>query len=90
MARLPVQLPPMHPCTYRQQCAAVTGNYPERMCAPMAEYFSQRGGEVRVNSRLQRIDLNSDGSVQSFRLADGSTVEGDLYISAMPGGGSPA
>ncbi|KAK9804186.1 hypothetical protein WJX73_010396 [Symbiochloris irregularis] len=64
--------------------AFLDGNYPERMCAPMAEYFSQRGGEVRVNSRLQRIDLNSDGTVQSFRLADGSTVEGDIYISAMP------
>ena len=64
------------------------GNYPERMCAPMADYFLQRGGEVRVNSRLQRIDLNSDGTVQSFRLADGSAIEGDLYFSAMPGASS--
>lgn len=51
----------------------------------MADYFNARGGEVRVNSRLQRIDLNSDGTVQSFRLADGSAIQGDLYISAMPG-----
>ena len=51
----------------------------------MADYFTSRGGEVRVNSRLQRIDLNADGTVQSFRLADGSAIDGDLYISAMPG-----
>ena len=51
----------------------------------MADYFLARGGEVRVNSRLQRIELNGDGSVSAFRLADGTTVQGDLYVSAMPG-----
>lgn len=51
----------------------------------MAEFFTSRGGEVRTNARLQRIDLNPDGTVQSFRLADGSAIEGDLYISAMSG-----
>lgn len=61
------------------------GNYPDRMCQPMADYFLARGGEVRVNSRLQRIELNGDGSVSAFRLADGTTVQGDLYVSAMPG-----
>lgn len=64
--------------------AFLDGNYPQRICQPMADYFNARGGEVRVNSRLQRIDLNSDGTVQSFRLADGSAIQGDLYISAMP------
>ena len=62
------------------------GNYPDRVCQPMADYFLARGGEVRVNSRLQRIELNGDGSVSAFRLADGTTVQGDLYVSAMPGG----
>ena len=39
----------------------------------------------RMNSRLKEIELNSDDTVKCFRMADGSTIEGDLYVSAMPG-----
>ena len=39
----------------------------------------------RMNARLKEIELNDDDSVKRFRLADGSTLEGDLYVSAMPG-----
>ena len=39
----------------------------------------------RMNSKLQQIELNADDSVKCFKLADGSAVEGDLYVSAMPG-----
>ncbi len=38
-----------------------------------------------MNARLKEIELNDDDSVKRFRLADGSTLEGDLYVSAMPG-----
>ncbi len=38
-----------------------------------------------MNARLKEIELNEDDSVKRFRLADGSTLEGDLYVSAMPG-----
>ena len=38
-----------------------------------------------MNARLKEIELNDDDSVKCFRLADGSTLEGDLYVSAMPG-----
>lgn len=38
-----------------------------------------------MNARLKEIELNDDDSVKCFRLADGSTIEGDLYVSAMPG-----
>ena len=51
----------------------------------MADFLLARGGEVRMNSRLQRIDLRVDGSVSAFCLADGTSVQGDLYVSAMPG-----
>ena len=49
------------------------------------EYITQRGGEVQLNSRLQEIELAEDGNVAAFRLTDGRRVEGDLYISSMPG-----
>ena len=38
-----------------------------------------------MNLRLQQVELNADDSVKCFKLADGSAVEGDLYVSAMPG-----
>ena len=44
-----------------------------------------KGGELRCNSRLQKILLGSGGAVEGFQMADGSTVTGDLYVSAMPG-----
>ena len=46
---------------------------------------SEPVSDCRFNARLKDIQLNSDGSVKCYRLADGSTVEGDLYVSAMPG-----
>ena len=56
----------------------------------MADYFRQRGGELRVNARLQNILLHPEsGEVDGFRLTDGSTVRGDLYVSAMPGESAP-
>ena len=45
----------------------------------------ERGGEVRTNARLQEIVTDDDGRVQHFKMQDGSTIEGDLYVSAMPG-----
>lgn len=52
----------------------------------MVEYFRAKGGELQYNARLQEIQLGEDGNVTGFQLADGSTVTGDLYVSAMPGG----
>ncbi len=49
------------------------------------EYITARGGEVQLNSRLQEIELADDGNVAAFRLTDGRRMEGDLYISSMPG-----
>lgn len=57
-----------------------------RLCQPMVDYFTGKGGSFRYNSRLQKFLLGNDGQVEGFQLADGSTVTGDLYVSAMPGG----
>ena len=51
----------------------------------MEEYICGKGGEVRTGVRLQRIELEGDGSVAGFRLSDGSLATADLYVSAMPG-----
>ena len=51
----------------------------------MVDYFTGEGGSFRYNARLQKILLGSSGQVEGFQLADGSTVTGDLYVSAMPG-----
>ena len=47
------------------------------------------GGEVRTNARLQEIVTNDDGSIQHFRMQDDTVIEGDLYVSAMPGWSLP-
>jgi len=65
--------------------AAAAGAPPERLCEPLMQYITARGGEVHLNSRLQEIELADDGAVSGFRLTDGRRVEGDLYISSMPG-----
>lgn len=65
--------------------AFLDGAPPERLCQPIVDYFRQLGGEIRLNSRLQKIELNEDGTVKHFALTDGTHVEGDLYVSAMPG-----
>ena len=53
------------------------------------DYFLGKGGSFRYNSRLQKFLLGSSGQVEGFQLADGSTVTGDLYVSAMPGNSKP-
>ena len=51
----------------------------------MADEITKNGGEIKTKARLQEIVLNDDDSVNHFRMADGSKVEGDLYVSAMSG-----
>lgn len=47
--------------------------------------FSARGGELRLNQRLKEIELAEDGTVAAYHLVDGSRIEADIYVSAMPG-----
>lgn len=64
--------------------AFLDGAPPERLCKPMVEYITTRGGEVRLKSGVKNIELNEDGSVKCFNLLNGENITGDLYISAMP------
>lgn len=65
--------------------AFLDGNPPERLCQPIVDYFTARGGQLQMNSRLQKIELNENGTVKHFVLTNGKIVEGDVYVSAMPG-----
>ena len=65
--------------------AFLDGNPPERLCKPIAEHIQSLGGEVRLNSRIQKIDLNEDGTVKSFILTNGDVIKGDAYVFATPG-----
>lgn len=65
--------------------AFLDGNPPERLCKPIVDHIQLRGGEVRLNSRIQKIELNDDGSVKSFLLNNGNVIKGDAYVFATPG-----
>ncbi|KAL8466463.1 hypothetical protein ACS0TY_035518 [Phlomoides rotata] len=64
--------------------AFLDGNPPERLCMPIVDHIQSRGGEVRLNSRIKKFDLNEDGSVKRFILNDGNVIEGDAYVFATP------
>ena len=44
------------------------GAPPERLCQPMVDYITARGGEVRTSSPLKEIVLRQDASVEKFVL----------------------
>ena len=50
----------------------------------MKAHIESRGGEVRVNAPVARIETNEDGTVSGLAMRDGTTVTADMYVSAMP------
>lgn len=69
--------------------AFLDGSPTERLCQPMVDYITERGGEVRLNAPIKEFLLNPDGSVRGYliRGLDGApdeTLTADLYVSAMP------
>jgi len=69
--------------------AFLDGSPTERLCQPMVDYITERGGEVRLNAPLKEIRLNPDSTVQEFLIrglngAVDEVLTADLYVSAMP------
>jgi len=69
--------------------AFLDGAPPERLCQPMVDYITARGGEVHMNSPLRQINLNEDSTVKSFTIAaldqnEKTELKADAYVSAMP------
>ncbi|KAL3825045.1 hypothetical protein ACJIZ3_021074 [Penstemon smallii] len=64
--------------------AFLDGSPPERLCEPIAEHIQSRGGQVRLDSRIKKIDLNEDGTVKGFILSNGDVIKADAYVFATP------
>ncbi|NES97328.1 MAG: 15-cis-phytoene desaturase, partial [Desertifilum sp. SIO1I2] len=69
--------------------AFLDGSPTERLCQPLVDYITERGGEVRLNAPVKEFLLDEDGKVRGFlmRGLDGQPDEvltADLYVSAMP------
>ncbi|KAL9360734.1 hypothetical protein Peur_048857 [Populus x canadensis] len=62
--------------------AFLDGNPPERLCMPIVDHIQSLGGEVKLNSRIKKIELNDDGTVKRFLLNSGDMIEGDVYVFA--------
>jgi len=54
--------------------AFLDGAPPERLCQPLVDYFTAKGGQIRMNARLKEIKLNADGSVKELAMVNGETV----------------
>nr|QEG99454.1 phytoene desaturase isoform 1 [Bromus tectorum] len=70
--------------THGSKMAFLDGNPPERLCMPIVKHIQSLGGEVRLSSRIQKIELNQDGTVKHFALSDGTQITGDAYVCAAP------
>jgi uncharacterized protein with NAD-binding domain and iron-sulfur cluster len=63
----------------------VKGSPHERLWAPLIRLLSGRGVTVVLGRKVDHICYDgAENRVTGFALDDGSTLEGDIYISAMP------
>ncbi|MEB3162244.1 MAG: 15-cis-phytoene desaturase [Prochlorothrix sp.] len=74
---------------YGSKMAFLDGSPTERLCQPLVDYITAKGGEVRLNAPIQEFMLGEDGQVTGFRVAgrEGRSEEiltADAYVSAMP------
>ncbi len=51
--------------------AFLDGAPPERLCQPMVDHFTARGGSVVMNARVKDIALRPDGSVSHLNMVNG-------------------
>ncbi|NEO25500.1 MAG: 15-cis-phytoene desaturase [Kamptonema sp. SIO4C4] len=74
---------------YGSKMAFLDGSPTERLCQPIVDYVSERGGEVRLNAPLKAIRLDEEGKVNGLVIrglngAEEEVIEADAYVSAMP------
>jgi len=73
---------------YGSKIAFLDGSPTERLCQPIVDYVTQRGGEVYLKKPLKKILLNDEGAVRGFLMrglggALDEVVTADAYVSAM-------
>ncbi|HEY9879300.1 MAG TPA: 15-cis-phytoene desaturase [Leptolyngbyaceae cyanobacterium] len=74
---------------YGSKIAFLDGSPTERLCQPIVDYVTERGGEVHLKKPLKQILLNEDGTVRGFLMrglegAADEVITADAYVSAMP------
>ncbi|MEM1309828.1 MAG: 15-cis-phytoene desaturase [Cyanobacteria bacterium P01_H01_bin.153] len=74
---------------YGSKVAFLDGAPPERLCQPMVDYVTERGGEVLLKKPLKQILLNPDGTVRSYLVrgldgAEDEVITADAYVCATP------
>lgn len=74
---------------YGSKMAFLDGSPTERLCQPLVDYITAKGGEVRLNAPIQEFMLGDENQVTGFRVAgrQGQPEEiltADAYVSAMP------
>jgi phytoene desaturase len=63
----------------------VKGSPHERLWVPLTGLLERRGARVLLNRRVREVCYDpSERRVSGLLLDDGSLIQGDLYISAMP------
>ncbi|MBD2559598.1 MULTISPECIES: 15-cis-phytoene desaturase [Nostoc] len=73
---------------YGSKIAFLDGSPTERLCSPIVDYITERGGEVRLNAPLKEILLNANGTVKAYLIrglngAEDEVFTADAYVSAM-------
>ncbi|MCC5642296.1 15-cis-phytoene desaturase [Nostoc sp. CHAB 5824] len=73
---------------YGSKIAFLDGSPTERLCSPIVDYITERGGEVRLNAPLKEILLNADGTVKGYLIrglngAEDEVFTADMYVSAI-------
>ena len=66
--------------THGSRMAFLDGPPTTRLCQPMADHIALKGGKVKLNSRLQKIHLKDDHSVDYLEMAGGNKVKADAYV----------
>ena len=74
---------------YGSKVAFLDGSPTERLCQPIVDYVTERGGEVHLNKPLKQILLNPDSTVRGFLIrglngAEDEVLTVDAYVSALP------
>ncbi|MCT7959211.1 15-cis-phytoene desaturase [Laspinema sp. D1] len=69
--------------------AFLDGSPTERLCQPIVDHITDRGGEVRLNAPIKEFLLDEQGAVRGFEVRgmEGNPSEiltADIYVSAMP------
>ncbi|HET6261591.1 MAG TPA: FAD-dependent oxidoreductase, partial [Chloroflexia bacterium] len=71
--------------TGASRVAFLKGPPETRLFRPLLSQLRARGVDVRFNAKVKQVRYDpAQGVVEGFELADGTTVRGAVYVSAMP------